>query len=520
MRGRALGGPSDDTEAVDPASKASRDAVNEASIATSAARKTHRPATVVALLLALFTAAMEMTVVSTAMPTVVAELGGALHYAWVFSAYMLTTTVTVPIYGKLADLYGRRPVMLAAIVLFLIGSMASGQARTMGQLIAFRAIQGIGAGGMQPLALTIVGDIFDIKERAKMQGIFGAVWAIAGLIGPILGGVIVATLSWRWVFYVNVPFGLLSAFILSWSLVETVETKKPKLDIGGAIMLSTSVIALLIGTDGVVPWLTLPLAAGALVAFFLIERRAEEPIVPLPLFRQPVLAVTSALMGITGAAMIGTMTFLPLYAQGVLGSTPTEAGTTIAVMAVSWPIASAISGRLIPRFGFRVLVRLGMACVAGSAIWLGFAIARGAAALELCVVSGLFGVGMGFANTALIIAVQTSVGFSQRGIATASTMFFRNIGGTVGVGVMGVVLARTLLAGAAGREANGAELVARILGAERRSIDPSILAALSSDLSSGLARVAWIIAGLGVAAAFVGLLFPNAKPAAPPTTTS
>jgi hypothetical protein len=235
--------------------------------------------------------------------------------------------------------------------------------------------------------------------------------------------------------------------------------------------------------------------------------------IPLALFRQRALATTSALMAIAGAVMIGSMTFLPLYAQGVLGSTPTEAGTTIAVMAVSWPVASAVSGRLIARLGFRTLVRWGMIIVAGGGIWLGFAIARGAAASELCVVSGLLGVGMGFANTALVIAVQTSVGFSQRGVATASTMFFRNIGGTLGVGVMGVVLAHTLLAGAAGREANGAELVARILGPERRSIDSTILTALSGDLSAGLSGVGWIIAGLGVAGALVGLLFPNVKPA-------
>jgi len=477
---------------------------------------------VAALLLALFVAAMEMTVVSTAMPTVVAELGGALHYGWVFTAYMLTSTVTVPIYGKLADLHGRKPVMLVAMALFLVGSMASGQARTMGQLIAFRAVQGVGAGGMQPMALTIVGDIFKIEERAKMQGLFGAVWGIAGLVGPLLGGVIVASLSWRWVFYVNVPFGLVSASVITFSLVETIEKRKHGLDIAGALLLAAAVIALLLGADGHSPWVLLPASAVLTAAFLFVEKRAKEPLVPLQLFAQRVLATSSALSALAGGAMVGLVTFVPLYAQGVLGATPTEAGTTIATMAVTWPIASAISGRLIARVGFRNLVRIGFAFVAVAALWLGAAMSGGASASKLRIITALFGIGMGLANTPLVIAVQSSVTFSQRGVATASTMFFRNIGGTVAVGVMGVVLARALLAGAA-REAGGAELVARILGPDRRNVEPSVLASISGDLALGVGAVMWIVAGLALGAAAVAWLFPKvastsaaaATPAAP-----
>jgi EmrB/QacA subfamily drug resistance transporter len=450
-------------------------------------------------------AAMEMTVVSTAMPTVVAELGGALHYAWVFTAYMLTSTVTVPIYGKLADLHGRKPWMLVAMALFLGGSMASGQARTMTQLIAFRAIQGVGAGGMQPLALTIIGDIFDIEERAKMQGLFSAVWAIAGLAGPLLGGVIVAALSWRWVFYVNVPFGVASALVLSYSLVEDVERRAHRLDFAGAGVLGAAVVALLLGTDGVIPFVLLPASALCAIAFVMIERRAAEPILPLALFAQRALAISSALSAAAGAAMIGLVTFVPLYAQGVLGATPTEAGATIAPMAIGWPIASAVSGRLITKLGFRTLVRVGMAGVGAAAIALALLIGHGATQMELRVASAAFGVGMGLSNTALVIAVQTSVGFAQRGVATASTMFFRNIGGTVGIGVMGVVLARALL----GSGAASAELVSRILGPDRRTVAPAVLQAIAGDLSRGLLMVAWIIAGLAVAAAVTSLAFPH-----------
>lgn len=473
----------------------------------STRRTTHRPATVAALLLALFMAAMEMTVVSTAMPTVVAELGGALHYAWVFTAYMLTSTVTVPIYGKLADLHGRKPVMLVAMALFLFGSMASGQARTMGQLIAFRAVQGVGAGGMQPMALTIVGDIFKIEERARMQGVFGAVWGIAGLVGPLLGGIIVATLSWRWVFYVNVPFGLVSAVVLTYALVEEIEKRKHKLDIAGALTLTAAVMALLLGTDGELPWVLLPASVVLTALFLWIESRAEEPILPLKLFAQRILGTSSALSALGGGAMVGLVTFVPLYAQGVLGASPTEAGSTIAAMAVTWPIASAVAGRLIVKVGFRPLVRLGFFVVGAAAVGLTLAMTAGASLSTLRVGSAALGIGMGLANTPLVIAVQTSVGFSQRGVATSSTMFFRNIGGTVAVGTMGVVLARTLLAGAA-RESGGATLVARILGPERRTIDPKVLASISGDLSLGLSRVMWIVSALAVAGALVAWLFP------------
>jgi EmrB/QacA subfamily drug resistance transporter len=472
-------------------------------------RRTNRPATVAALLLSLFMGAMEMTVVSTAMPTVIADLGGALHYAWVFSAYMLTCTVGVPIWGKLADLYGRKPVMMIALAIFLAGSAASGQARSMEQLIVFRALQGIGAAGIQPIALTIVGDIFGIEERAKMQGLFGAVWAIAGLVGPLLGGVIVATLSWRWVFYVNLPFGVLSALVLSAALHEKVERREHGLDFAGATLLSAAVVALLLGVDGFASIVLIPLSALLVIAFLYVERRAKEPIVPLALFAQRTLAISSALSTLAGAAMIGLVTFVPLYAQGVLGATPTGAGSTIAPMAIGWPAASAISGRLITRVGFAWLVRIGLAMTAASSIALALVLGDGASSKMLGVMSAAFGIGMGFSNTALVIAVQTSVGFGQRGVATASTMFTRNIGGTLGVGVMGVVLSRRLLASPALAHANGEALVARILGPDRRNVDPELLRSIAGDLAIGLTSVAWVIAGLAIAAALFAWLFPN-----------
>lgn len=450
-----------------------------------------------------------MTVVSTAMPTVVAELGGALRYAWVFSAYMLTSTVTVPIYGKLADIYGRRPVMLASIGLFLLGSMASGQARTMDQLIVFRAIQGIGAGGMQPIAITIIGDLFDLKERARMQGVFASVWAIAGLVGPLLGGVIVATLGWRWVFYVNVPFGLVSAVVLAVTLRENVEHRDAPLDVAGALTLTASVIALLLGVDGVLPSVLLPASAVLAVAFLLVERKARDPMLPLSLFRSRVLATSSTVFATAGGAMIGVVTFLPLHAQGVLGASPTDAGATIAPMAITWPITSAVAGRILPRIGFRPLVRLGMVVVAVASAYIAWTIHRGATLGTLRIGASLFGVGMGLSNTALVIAVQTSVGFSQRGVVTASTMFFRNIGGTIAVGVMGVLLARRLLANGSVEAGGGAAFIGRILGPERRDLDPSFLRSIAGDLAAGLSHVGLAIAALALVGSIVALSFPR-----------
>lgn len=479
-------------------------------------RRTHRPLTVVALLLCIFMAAMEMTVVSTAMPTVIAELKGALHYAWVFSAYMLTSTVTVPIYGKLADLYGRKPVLHAAMFLFLLGSCASGQAHSMGMLIAGRALQGVGAGGLQPIALTVIGDIFDLDERSKMQGIFGAVWGFAGLAGPLLGGFIVASWSWRWVFYVNVPFGLLSAIVLSLSLQEKIEKKDHTFDIAGALVLSTSVVALLVGVEGYHPRVLVPLSVLGAVVFVLAEHRAKEPMLPPPLFRRRILWASSVLATVAGAALTGMTTFIPLYVQGALGGSPTEAGATIAPMAVGWPIASAIAGRLIPRHGFRILVRGGILVVAASTVAFAVLVARHPSASDLRWAGIAFGVGMGFANTPMIIAVQTSVSFAERGVATASTMFFRSIGGTIGVGVMGVVLARDLLANPITQEAGGSDLIARILGPGRRDVPAAILSAIAEDLHLGVLHVTWIWAVLGALAIAAALAFPAAPPTSDP----
>jgi MFS family permease len=342
-------------------------------------RRTNRALTVVGLILALAMGALEGTVVSTAMPTVIGDLGGIHYYAWVTGAYLLASSVTVPIYGKLADIYGRKPILLFGIAMFLFGSAASGAATSMGQLIVFRAIQGLGAGSMQPMAITVVGDIFDLEERAKMQGVFGAAWGIFGLTGPMIGGLLVHHLSWRWVFYINLPFGLAGIALIVTQLHERVEKKVHTLDFMGAGLLAGAVVALLLAASRLGAQTTIlcgAIAVALLVGFFAVERVAKEPVVPLPLFARPVMAVSSLTGAVIGGAMIATLTYVPLFVQGVLHGTPTQAGTAITPMVIN---ASLMADASIPEdAASRVLSREGAASLSPELFArLGDALSRG-----------------------------------------------------------------------------------------------------------------------------------------------
>lgn len=473
-------------------------------------RRTSRPLTVVALLLGLFLAAMEMTVVSTAMPTVVAELGGLPLYAWAFAAYMLATTVTVPIWGKLADLRGRKPVLLAGIGLFLFGSLACGQAHSMAALIAWRAVQGLGAGAMQPVTFTIIGDLFDVHERGRMQGLFGAVWGIAGLVGPIVGGAIVHSVGWRWIFWVNLPFGLASAAVLAVAYHERPERHDHRLDFAGAALLAIAVVAALLAAGQRGAGLAaVAVALAATAAFLAVERRAREPLLPLDLFSQRVIAVASASSALMGAAMFATVTYVPLWVQSVLGRGPTAAGFAIAPMAFGWPVASAVAGRLVPTVGYRRLLFTGFATTAAAALFLALALRPGTPLVAVQALMVLYGAGLGIANPPLLIAVQTSVPWNRRGVATASTLFFRTIGGTLSVGLLGGVLASTL-ASAGARP----ELVEKLLGPARQLLDPAVVAPMAGALQRAMGIVFWTGAAIACAAFAVVLAFPHVDVAA------
>ncbi len=405
----------------------------------------NRAIVVAALLLAMFMAAREATVVATAMPTVIAELGGIRLYGWVGAAYLLASTVTVPLYGKLADRRGRKPILLLGIALFLIGSLASGLATSIEQLIAFRAVPGLGAGAMQPIVLTIIGDLYTPAERGRVQGWFGAVWGFAGISGPLLGGAIVAAASWRWIFLINLPFGLASAAVLVLAFREPRrELGSAPLDLLGAAAILLASLALLLAASGVA---TIPMAAlgvGLLVAFVLIERRAADPVLPIPLLTRRLIAVNTMASLLLGGAMMGVLNFLPLHVQGVLRGLPTEAGLVVAPMLVGWPIASAITSRMLVRIGYRRPLWLGATLTTLGLAALVPLIATRAPGWTLGASMLVFGFGMGLANTAILIGVQASVGWEQRGVVTAATMFSRTMGGALGVGGLGALLAARL----------------------------------------------------------------------------
>jgi EmrB/QacA subfamily drug resistance transporter len=481
---------------------------------------TRRALTVTALLLVTFMAAMEVTVVSTAMPTVIADLGGIEHYAWVFTAYIVASTVTVPILAKLADLYGRKPIILVGIACFLVGSVGAGMSESMTELIVARVLQGVGAGGVQPMAMTILGDMYKSADRARVQGWFGGVWGLAGLTGPLLGGFIVDALSWHWVFFINVPFGLAAAAVLFVALHERVERKPHHLDFTGAGLLAVAIVAVLLGSGGGKQTSLLLVAAAALGGFAWVERRSPEPVLPFSLLRQRVIAVSSIAGALVGGVLIATTTFLPLYVQSVLGGSPTDAGLAIAPMAIGWPLASNITGRILPRVGFRPLVRLGFLLTLTGALALVLFLRADSPVILPRFTSGLLGLGLGFANTSLLVAVQGSVGWSQRGVATASTLLFRTLGGALAVGVLGAVLSAVLLRDPALTE--GA--VSSLLGPSHgRDLDPTTLAGLSMALDTGLRRVFQVIVGLAATAFAVGMFFPKLSVDAespPPRSTS
>lgn len=471
-------------------------------------RQTNRRLTVAALLLGMFLAAMEATAVATAMPTVIGDLGGVEYYSWIFTIYMLTSTITVPIYGKLSDLLGRKPILMFGLALFLIGSTLSGLSTNIYQLILFRAIQGLGAGAVQTTSLTIIGDIFDLRERGRVQGVFAAVWGFSGIAGPLLGGFIVRYTSWHWIFFINIPFGLASLVVLTFAYHEHVQKQKRALDIWGALLLSVGVLALLAFGNGIVPWVSGTVALVMLVAFWRVEKRTPEALLPVDLFSQRLIALSAVLSFLCGAAMFTSITYLPLYFQGVLLKDPAAAGMVMTPLLIGWPAASTFSGRLIPRFGFFSFV------ISGTVVMLlaSFGLARCVQLQELSLwfyASNFFlGFGMGLINTALILAVQTHVSWEQRGVATASTLFFRSIGGTVAVGILGGVMRFLLKKDGQVSDAMVNQLLASGHSAGPK-LSPGDASILSSHLAAALSPVFWVISAFVIISFLLALAFPR-----------
>lgn len=388
-----------------------------------------------------FVSALDQTVVGTALPTVVGDLHGVERYGWVFSAYLLATTASIPLYGRIADITGRKLVYVLAFGLFLLGSTLGGLAQTMDQLILFRAVQGMGAGGLLPVGATILGDIFDARQRGRMQGLFAAVWATAALAGPAIGGVITQTLSWRWTFYVNVPICVIAIVALMVGFHERIERHDRQVDWLGAGALVASTLALLIGLGGT-PWI-LPAAALAAATFVAIERRATDPLIDFSLFRIPVVVIGIALNLVIGVVLFDLIAYLPPFIQGVQGGTPFEAGAVVATVNIGWQVASIFIGLVLIRLGLRRAVLIGTATMfAGTATLI--ALGAGAPRIQAAAAASLVGLGIGLFATPALIAAQAEVEWGQRGAVTSLLQFNRSLGSAVGVAVLGLVLNSTL----------------------------------------------------------------------------
>ncbi|MGZ6748614.1 MAG: MDR family MFS transporter [Nocardioides sp.] len=409
--------------------------------------RSERGPILLAVMLSIGLVAIDATILATAVPSVVRDLGGFTQFPWLFSVYLLAQAVSVPVYGKVADLYGRKPVMLLGVALFVVGSLLCGVAWGMGSLIAFRAVQGLGAGAVQPMGMTIVGDIYSLQERAKVQGYIASVWAAASVVGPTLGGVFSDYLSWRWIFFVNLPIGLAAGWVLWRRFEEKVERRSHRIDYAGSALLTAGGVLLLLALlEGGVRWgwasptsIGLVVVALALLAGFLaVERRAPEPVLPLWIFRSRVLNAAAAASFVVGVLMLGLSSYVPLYAQTVLGHGAVVAGLALAAMTVGWPIAATTSGRFYLSFGFRATMLMGSVFgVAGAALLL--TVGPGSSLLHLALPCFVMGIGFGFVASPAIVAAQSSVTWQHRGVATGANMFARSVGSSVGVAVFGAI---------------------------------------------------------------------------------
>jgi EmrB/QacA subfamily drug resistance transporter len=408
---------------------------------------------ITALMLGLLVAALDQTIVATALPTIAGDLHGLSHISWVVTAYLLASTASTPLWGKIGDLYGRKQFFQIAIVIFLVGSVLSGISSSMLELIAFRALQGIGGGGLIVGAQAIIGDVVSPRERGRYQGLFGAVFGVASVVGPLLGGFFVDNLSWRWVFYINLPVGGVALVVTAAVLPSSGQRVHHVIDYLGTALLALSATALVMFTSlggTSYPWGSAPiiiLAAGGVVLgviFALVERRAVEPVLPLKLFRNRVFSSASAIGFVVGFAMFGAITYLPQYMQVVRGISPTGSGLQLLPLMGGLLVTSITSGRLISRWGhYKVFPIFGTALMTVG-LFLLSRIGVGTPPWEMYIAMFVLGVGIGGVMQVLVIAVQNAVGYEDLGVATSGATFFRSIGGSFGTAVFGAIFANVL----------------------------------------------------------------------------
>ncbi len=467
----------------------------------------------------MFLAAIEGTIVATAMPNIAAKLGGFSLYGWVFSSYLLMQAVMTPIFGKLSDLFGRKPVFIAGVTTFLVGSALCGMAQSMEWLIAFRFLQGAGAGAVLPISSTLAGDLYTLEERGRIQGYLASVWGVSSVAGPLVGGLIVENADWHWIFWLNIPFGIIAIIMITLYLHEQVEHRERSIDFAGAglllVGLSALMLALTQGADwgGTAAAALLILSLVTMAVFVRHEHRVKDPLMHLELWNNRFIRLGNIAVLVMGVAMIGLITFIPTFVQGVLGRSALVAGLTLSGMTLGWPIASVVAGRLFVRVGVRRIVRIGaVAALVGSLI---IALLSGEGAWYIWVGAFIMGVGFGFLNTTYIVAIQSSVAWGERGVATASNMLMRNLGNAVGAALLGGVLnlrlARYLESVGIG-DLVSLDSVRDLIGESApggAEVPAAALPGLQQGLQLGLDLVFWVIVAFAIATLLVSWRVPD-----------
>lgn len=474
-------------------------------------KRTDRPTTrrhlvIAAVMASMFMIAIEATIVSTAMPQIAAQLGGLHLYSWVFSSFLLTQTATTVIFGKLSDLYGRKPVLLAGIALFIVGSIFCGFATSIPVMIAFRFLQGVGAGAIQPVGLTVVGDLYAAHERGKVQGFLASIWAISAVLGPLAGGLIVQHVSWAWIFWINVPVGLAAAAGFARFLHEGVRHERKPLDVLGAAIFTAAIATLMtglsaVGTNGREAELLFACFAVLALLFVFQERRAADPMIAFGLWSRRHLAAANGAALLASMALMGLTTFLPMYVQGVMGRSALVAGFTLTMMVVGWPLGATLAARTFPRFGLRPILFLGALLIPVGALSF-VTLTPQSSPVAAGLGSAVMGLGMGLLSTASIVLIQDLVTWSQRGSATASNVFARNLGSTLGAAALGAVLNIGLAQ--SGVDTGGME--ERLRGLLQ---DPDAFhGGIRDALASALHLTFWGVLALSITTVLVAMLMP------------
>ncbi|HZT15485.1 MAG TPA: MDR family MFS transporter [Gaiellaceae bacterium] len=462
-----------------------------------------------ALLLVLLLASLDQTIVSTALPTIVGDLGGIAHLSWVVTAYLLASTVAGPLYGKLGDLYGRKALLQIAIVLFLVGSALCGISQSMTQLIAFRALQGLGGGGLMVTTIAVVGDIIPPRERGRYQGYFGAIFGVSTVVGPLLGGFFVDNLSWRWIFYVNLPIGAVALAVIGAAFHARGEHVHHRVDYLGAAVLAAGLSSIVLFTSlggntyawGSAEVVGMMVAGAVLLAVFpLVERRATEPILPLALFRNTVFSTTSAIGFVVGLALFGSVTYLPLYLQVAKGHSPTESGLLLTPMMGGVLVTSILSGNLITRFGrYRPFPIAGTAIMTAG-VYLLSRLSLATHTWQAAIYMLVLGLGLGMTMQVLVLAAQNAVDYRFLGVATSGSTLFRQIGGSIGVSVFGAIFANELGRQLARRLPHGAHVPTVANPAIVKQLPPAIHAPYVASVAASLRPVFLAATGVSFAA--------------------